>query len=215
MNNKNKIPYIKVSKKEWDYIIPHLMEWGYEPATTLVGLNFEDYPLLVIDSEGKLGKYNNHSLSCVSEYKRYQETDIEKFLAKAARLKGFVYYNKKKPNTGEFFTKDDLKPGMVIELRKGERRIVLESNYDGLFLLGISDYGKISNYEDCLTSKSYIENFDIMKVYKIETPCSMDEIMNDDKCLELVWERDEVIEYTMQEIADKIGVPVEKLRIKK
>lgn len=106
--------------------------------------------------------------------------------------------------------KSDLKPGMVIEYANGERRLVIEFN-NKLALLGDVGWDNLTNHTsdlECVITK----NCTINKVYKpqdirglsfllkIEHPC--------------IWERKSV-ELTMEEIAEKFGINVEQLKIKK
>lgn len=203
-----KTPCIKINEKTWNKIIPYLKEWGYTPNVG-AGCYINVYNLLILDSNNTFGIYDN--IHTAARYDKELITNVEEFLEKAAKLKGFTY----KKNMKKEFTKNDLQLGMVVEYRKGEKRIVLEFNSQ-FYLSGDTEFGELSSFNDDLSNKFY-KSLDIIKVYKITKPSSLSHLMNNENNsdLELIWERDETKEYTMQEIANKLGIPVEQLRIKK
>lgn len=118
----------------------------------------------------------------------------------------------KKMETKKEFTKADLKPGMVVEYRDGRRRLLISIN-DILYLY--NENGLYSNslnmFKDDL-KYCYNKDIDIVKVYKILKIIDLPNILNNDD-ITLIWERDEIQEFTMQEIADKIGIPLNKFKI--
>lgn len=129
----------------------------------------------------------------------------------------FINEIKKELNIKEMkkdFTLNDLKPGMVVEYRNGSKRLVVSIN-SKLYFISDTDYseGSSDNYNTDLTRTSYT-CFDIMKVYKVISVGGLLYMLSSAH-KELVWERKEPKVYTMQEIADKLGIPVEQLRIKK
>lgn len=76
------------------------------------------------------------------------------------------------------FTKSDLKNRMVIENRRGEKRLVIDD-----LLIGDLFYGELDSYNNNLTSRVNPE-FDIMKVYK-----EIFILYNVRYASELIWER--------------------------
>lgn len=78
--------------------------------------------------------------------------------------------------------KSDLKDGMVVKLRDGEKFLVMNNR-----LLNKEKWGCISNYNDDLTDKC-IRELDIMNVYNTNGLC-LDDIFCDE-VLEPVWERE-------------------------
>ena len=100
------------------------------------------------------------------------------------------------------FTKEDIEDGMKVVYRDGIKRYVLK---DMLIMLseGCSDrlYAKanLAEFNNDLTHLCK-RNMDIMEVYN--------------QTGELVWKRKETVELTLVEIAEKMGIPVEQLRIK-
>lgn len=129
----------------------------------------------------------------------------------------FIKEVKKKLNIKEMekeFTLGDLKPGMVIEYRNENRRLVVLIN-NKLHFINDCDYldNIEDNYKEDLTCIGG-RDFDIMKIYRVHSIAGINYLL-DISNKELIWERKEIKEYTMQEIADKLGIPVEQLRIKK
>lgn len=112
----------------------------------------------------------------------------------------------------ENFTKSDLKPGMVVEYRNGDRRIILETEKE-LILSGNYGCSVLSSYSQNLLKIGSNLNLDIVKVYFIKDSKSLESILNLSN-LKLIWERKETVELTLQQIADKFNVPVENIKIK-
>ena len=111
------------------------------------------------------------------------------------------------------FTKKDLKTGMIVELKNSTRYLVL-----GDILVGIDNQLLLSYYNEDLTLKSNtdIKGPTICKVYKKydgHWGGGFKEGLYTD--IVLIWERPKVVELSMEEIANKLGIPVTQLRIKK
>lgn len=113
------------------------------------------------------------------------------------------------------FTKKDLKTGMIVELKDQERYLVL-----GDTLVGIDNQSLLSYYNEDLTLKcnniDSIKRCTICKVYKKydgHWGGGFKEGLHNDVIL--IWERPKVVELSMEEIANKLGIPVNQLRIKK
>ena len=124
-------------------------------------------------------------------------------------------YNIKLINTEnkKEFTKKDLKTGMIVELKNSTRYLVL-----GDTLVGIDNQLLLSYYNEDLTLKSNtdIKGPTICKVYKKydgHWGGGFKEGLYTD--IVLIWERPKVVELSMEEIANKLGIPVNQLRIKK
>lgn len=105
------------------------------------------------------------------------------------------------------FTKDDLKDGMVVEDRDEARWLVL-----GDILIDDCRRRDFDEYDDALISKTTMPGLDIVKVYsvKIGEVYSLDDLIYDDDCLELIWERgaEEHKEMTVEEIEKKLGYKI-------
>lgn len=63
------------------------------------------------------------------------------------------------------------------------------------------------------TSLDKLDN--VVKVYQIDRPGALHRTYVHDTHLTLVWEKPKEVELTMQEIADKFGIDMNRLRIKK
>ena len=87
-----KIPCIKCDKRLFEYLWSYLEKWGY--ININVTVSWDDYPLLVINYGEILGHVANIFLIHADRLDRELVDDPEKFLARAAKLKGFEY----KPN---------------------------------------------------------------------------------------------------------------------
>ena len=98
--------------------------------------------------------------------------------------------------------KDYLKPGYVVENKKGNKHVLTQDVHGNVFGVQL---GKTLHWTS-LTSTE-----DIVAVYQIDCPSNLHLLDTD---LTKVWERKEV-ELTMQEIADKFGIDVNQLKIKK
>jgi len=111
------------------------------------------------------------------------------------------------------FTKDDLKIGYVVQLRNGEYEIVMNS-IDGVVLMNMGSYSYLDSYEKDLKCCGLLGKYDVIKVWgfvsDVRQSLFIGTISRD-----LLWERKEPKELTMQEIADKFGVDVKDLKIKK
>lgn len=106
--------------------------------------------------------------------------------------------------------KDQLKTGMWIEDREGERATILLNTNDGDIASGENVWMPLSSLRDDLTAL-YGKDSDVMKVFQPSS--NMD--YHCGQSMKLIWERKpELTEVTMQEIANWKGVPVESVRVK-
>lgn len=103
---------------------------------------------------------------------------------------------------GKEMTKNDLKDGMVVENRKGNRMFVLSD----CFIFEKNTYDPISYYNNNLKN-IYHEELDIIKVYK--TSANDLKRLFKDEHLSLIWEREEKSESEIK--LEKIQKQIEKL----
>lgn len=96
----------------------------------------------------------------------------------------------------EEFTKSDLKDGMVVEYRDGDRRLVIDK-----YLIGKNAYYELSTYNENLEDR--YPRLTIMKVFKIRQRSILERILDDDN-LELIWERKESKKMTVEEMRQKL-----------
>ncbi len=102
--------------------------------------------------------------------------------------------------------KDYLKPGYVVEYDDGSRFIITQDVHGNNFGLQIG----AAIMRDSLGILDYI-----VKVYQIDRPGALHKTFIHDSHLTLVWEKPKEVELTMQQIADKFGIDVNQLKIKK
>lgn len=85
--------------------------------------------------------------------------------------------------------KSNLKNGMVVEYRNGERRIVINDK-----ILGLYGHNEFKYYNDDLTSVTRDE-LDIVKVFKSQC-ISLVPLLSTDRELDLLWEREPVVDWS-------------------
>ena len=105
--------------------------------------------------------------------------------------------------------KSDLKPGMVVQYANGKKRLVTTIN-DKLFLMGEDMFAELHTFNEDLTNRD--SGLNIVKVFQPKEARDLKTLLNCNNC---IWERPKETVLTMQEIADKFGIPVEQLKIKK
>lgn len=202
----NKIPCIKCDSKLWKYIIPYLGEWGYNIQWTIpYQLNSNSY--LVINRHGKFGDCGNYEAPSEETYNRESITNVEEFLERAAKLKGFTY--KRKDNIMEFYG-IEIKAGMVIILDEANTEnvpYIVFPRTDNLAVVKFKD----STWGSWYLLKDFINrNYNnITRIYDVAG--GKQSLFGD-----IIWEKDpEEIVITMDEIAKKFGYPVERIKITK
>lgn len=107
--------------------------------------------------------------------------------------------------------KPDLKPGMVVEYANGKRRLVIEFN-NQLALLGNDNWGDLELISEDLEFLAN-EDFTINKVYNPGYMQGLNSMLESSH--PCIWERPKSVELTMEDIAEKFGINVEQLKIKK
>jgi len=121
--------------------------------------------------------------------------------------------------------KKDLKSGMVIVLRNGERGLVLLNTSRGDIVGGCD--GASKEFDTTWTSLNSIQknlkhpddkDYDVIEIYNSDNNYSFGTLDIDE--LKLIWEREsKIVELTIDEIIDEIAekhnVPAENVKIKK
>ena len=135
---------------------------------------------------------------------------------------GFCTMSSRTDNTGIYFEevkyktmkKSDLKVGMVVERKNGEKMLVMETPSVGKFLSNNNSWCRFSAYTETLEYRDLSKSFDIVKVYKgVKYGFSLNHLI--DYAEDVVWEREKPkTELTLEQIAKKFNIPVESLRIK-
>lgn len=101
--------------------------------------------------------------------------------------------------------KDYLKPGYMVEYEDGDKYVVTQDVHGNVFGIQL---GKTNQW-------SPLKILDrIVAVYQINKPTNLHWVDVKSNAVTKVWERKEV-ELTMQQIADKFGIDVNQLKIKK
>lgn len=106
----------------------------------------------------------------------------------------------------------DLKTGMVIEIRNGERYLILRKDDGVLYAVRNEDWFDIhekGDYNSDLTDSEFKE-YDIMKIYE---PCvnSLRAMLNN-YVSDPIWERKNQKKMTVSEICKELGYEVEIVR---
>lgn len=193
-----KIPCIECNEEIWEYVKPYLKKWGYKIQSTD---EFEYYPLLVINSTAKVGLCTNFTMAATEVNNRELVTNIEEFLERAAALKGFTYKRKIMEINGI-----EIKPGMGI--------YIYEKNYSHLYIVfPIKEGLGLVPYKE---GGRWVGLSEFLDTYKedIVAICGLAEVGTPIGC-NILWEKSKEVVITMDQIAEKFGVPVEQLKIKK
>lgn len=193
-----KIPCIECTSSLWEYIKPHLVEWGYEIRTTS---DWETYPLLCINDCDNMGMCNNYWLISRKDYNRELVTNVEEFLERAAKLKGYTY---KKKDIMEI-NGVKIKPGMVLIGKDWNDKEVVLVAFPTSY--GIAFATIVSAYTTWTTNYTT----QIRELHEIRDKTDSSSIRTG----KLLWEKPKEIVITMDEIAKKFGYPVENIKIKK
>lgn len=107
----------------------------------------------------------------------------------------------------EKFTKDDIKPGMVVMNRAGLLYVVFVTNDNNKILLNnVSGYD-LDDFNDNLQYYSSIETpEDIVKVYQTTNSCANLKNVFDSDTLELIWSRKDNIVLDFDDVARRLGI---------
>ncbi|MCE5227905.1 MAG: hypothetical protein LLG05_18855 [Porphyromonadaceae bacterium] len=117
----------------------------------------------------------------------------------------------------KMFTKYDLKTGMRVQKRNGDKYLVLLNTPEGDILISESGWTSLKNIRADFTS-TYGREYDIVRAFKPTQECQM--IVKRWSEMQLIWERKEeqnettIKELTIEEIAKKFGVEADSIRIK-
>lgn len=188
-----KTPYIKYDPKSWTYIKNNLEHLGYRIVSIS---SWESFPYIVLDFQGYIGDCSN--LSSKEASSRYEMTDIEEFIERAAILIGRQCKRKDMVKIHGI----EIKPGMVITTNNIAHWVVFPFEEGlGVVCYGDKIWGSIGNfildYEKDIT---FIRD----KVSPINNSLTSGKVL---------WEKPKKIVITKKEVADKFGVSIENLTI--
>ena len=165
-------------------------KWG---NGSIIGLeDFIEKECVYIDTFKKELTYSSYSFA--------KDTGARIYLCKIITLNEYM----------KNFSKEDLKPGMVVEYKNSERRLVVDINSE-LNLIANNSFAMLKDFNNDLTCNNH-SDLSIVAVYTPEIIESLSTML---RAKNLVWKRPEEVTLTMQEIADKFGIPVEQLKIVK
>lgn len=194
----DKIPCIKCTPELWNYIKPYLENWGYTPGSFRI--DFEQRPLLVINSFGNKGKYNSDGMSVCIDYNRELLDNVEEFLKRAAILRNFTYKRKDVMEINGI----EIKPGMILTTSTEVTYIVFPSKNG---LAGVNYHEGHTGYNCWYSLQQIIDNNEIV----IIRDAPKNQIYDGN----ILWEKPKEVVLTMDEIAKKFGYPVERIKIVK
>ena len=132
------IPYVRVNnQKEFERVVAKMEK---ETGLKLDGYLTDIYTVVGLDDiHSKITTWNEKFIS-------------DKIISADEYLTG----------TRENLTLDDLKDGMVVEYRNGEKRLFM---YDSF--VGIGSYGDIENYNENFSHNQKYFELDVVKIYKL------------------------------------------------
>lgn len=199
----SKIPAMYCLPKTWGKIRPYLEMWGYD--TRFVGENWFDFPLLVINMDGRLGLCSNIGEEHKNKYNRKLIEDMDTFLNIAAALKNKIY---KEIYLRKTLKKSELTPGMVVQLGDLDKPTfcIVSDKY----LISPTNCFSLDEYNEDLTHKKH-EELDIM-IVRSHSDWSKgfnEGLVNG----YILWERPKIKTITKKEIADMLGVNINELNI--
>lgn len=137
--------------------------------------------------------YDNGGYSAIDFYKNNNYTILE-----------WSDYMKKNK-----FTLNDIKDGMVIELRNSRRYVKINSR-----LINKNGWNNFYDYSvDTLSIDEHDISFDIMAVYEVDIKnvSCLDDILNKENLIP-IWERKEPKKMTLKEVCDELGYDVEIIK---
>lgn len=200
-----KIPCIKCDSKLWKYIKPYLDKWGYN-IQWITPYQLDSNSYLVINRCDILGDCGNFETPGEETYNRESITNVEEFLERAAKLKGFVYERKDIMRINGI----EIKAGMVIILNEANAENVPYIVFPRTDNLAVVKF-KNDNWGSWCLLKDFI-NRNYNNITRIHDVAGGEQSLLGDT----IWEKSpEEIVLTMDEIAKKFGYPVEQIKIRK
>ena len=203
----DKIPCIKCTPELWEYIKPYLKEWGYKIQSIS---NFDMCPLVVINRGENFGFCTNLIKEDSKHSNRELTNNVEEFLERAAKLKGFTYKRKDIMKINGI----EIKSGMVINLKYPEVSGLISYVVFSLkHRLAVVQYGTNNHYRVGYWTDDVNNFYNTHKDYIEEIRDVTDNAILDGGTI--LWKKPKEIILTMNEIAEKFGYPVEQIKIAK
>ena len=196
-------PCIRCTPKMWEYIEPILIDLGFRIVrTNESATDWKCYPYLVINFCG----VKEQASFVSSSIPRDLFTDVEEFLGASAAYIGKTYAQKIPVNR---FTLKDLEPGMIVEFKNKDMRLVLKSREELLFI------------DDSSFTRSNLYTNNLVNLR--DTQCNIDAVyipvatyvtshLFDKRRLAKIWQRTK-ISITHEEVAKLLNVDPSELFI--
>lgn len=150
--------------------------------------------------QGMVWGTGNSYLSCT----HYEEYKNKTCYSGGGGYQSYDYFEKYRCNILEWsdymnkeFTKADLRDGMVVKYRNGDKRMVISEA-----LIGEDGYSDQNCFREDLTHR-YFKDLDIVGVYAIQEYNNFADMLSDYN-LELIWERKEPKKMTVEEMRKKL-----------
>jgi hypothetical protein len=170
------------------------------------------------DTKIKVFTGYNNGVMCVDEIKQMFNTTLKDWdrtidslnfkINKAGYSYKFEIY--KEENDMIFNRANDFNLFDIIEMKSGIKLLVTE--YSGKYYLSGVDINEYSELTDDL-----VNELPITKIYRPIHPSALTKLLysNNVGGYKMIWEKPKELELTLDEIAEKFGVKVENLKIKK
>lgn len=150
--------------------------------------------------QGMVWGTGNSYLSCT----HYEEYKNKTCYSGGGGYQSYDYFEKYRCNILEWsdymnkeFTKADLRDGMVVKYRNGDKRMVISEA-----LIGEDGYSNQNCFREDLTHGNF-KDLDIVGVYAIQEYNNFADMLSDYN-LELIWERKEPKKMTVEEMRKKL-----------
>lgn len=181
---------------------------------TIIGYYFSDGFNDYNSSYGYVidNRYPGHKAFCYGYDKEGNHLNLNNFTNEYVLTYQVELINTENTKNMKEFTKKDLKTGMIVELATGTRYLLVNDT-----LIGATGQMNFSHYNENLIYDGD-SIYSINKVYlKEEYYWGLGFNRNLDTLCHttLLWERPKVTEMSIEEIAEKLGIPANQLRIKK
>lgn len=208
MDNRKLTPCIKCTPQMWEYVKPILRDLGFHISwANKTPSDWVYYPYLSTNFCGS----PTHVSFTASSTCRDLFTDVEDFLEAAAKLIGKIYI---KNYTMKKFTKEDIKPGMIVVTWIGRPYLVISIGNGQLRLIGERGFLSLDEYSQDLTYPNKESDLDIIGVrIPNKNATSIELLLGEPSCSSIIWKRSEKKRVSFDEVAQKFGVDPSELEI--
>lgn len=149
------------------------------------------------------GEYKEHTCYRIDDDKRMTYATCNYYREDGKQIITFTELKKKIKEENMEFAKKDLKSGMVVELKNGSKRLIIECDEE-LICVEISNADFVSQYNEDLTHSVH-KHLDIQKVFNYPT-ISLNYVVERNK--KAIWERKAPKEMTIKDVEKELGYPI-------